>query len=832
VAAASNQARVSADRARSRVRFVAGIALIFLAVVGLLRWTEGRRALRASHPPQSGTLVVAGVEAPVAIVRDRRGVPHVRAANERDAWFALGFAHAQDRLAQMLWLRRVAAGRTAEVIGDAGLAADRRARTLDLAGLARRDAARQGPTVRRVLDAYAAGVNARLARIRAREEGAPLALLEAVSDADPWTPADSLALVKLMAWSYGSGIDEAIVLEQLVRRLGAAAARPFFPRGVGSGAVPPEPEPAVDETPDPPAPASARAERVRADAGDVAALRRAAGWAGASIGSSAWVVAGALTARGRPLLAADAHLQPLFPSHFYQADLAGGELQAAGATLPGVPVFWTGFNPWLTWASTGSSAVVADLFEETLHAEDGLRYADGNGWRELSVREEEIRSSPGGEGERLRVRSTIRGPLVDELIPGADRPLSLRWTGALAGGGIEGLLRAAKARSAEQLLAALALHHEPALVVAYADAAGEAGVQLSGALPRRRMASGLQPVPARNPAFAWSDTIDPAALPRRRMPPGVGWAVAADRSLAGRESGIEFFWQPGDRARRIEALLAEASAAGPLRPATLGAMLADRRAAAAEPLLTLVLAQATRFDAVSREEREVIELLEDWDRDAGRRSAGAAVFHVLVAQLLRELYEPALGRELLERFLALPRVDGASLVLSALAAAERGGDDELPWTSRPFVRKALRESLRGAWISLSVELGTNRERWAWGRLKTLRFAPLWPDAWRGDPARLGPFPYGGDPASIAVAEHPALGPWAPRVISSWRFVADTADLDQALTALAPGQSEHAGHPNATDGIERWIDDGLALLSTSDPVIEDGPVQRLVLVPRE
>jgi acyl-homoserine lactone acylase PvdQ len=261
-------------------------------------------------------------------------------------------------------------------------------------------------------------------------------------------------------------------------------------------------------------------------------------------------------------------------------------------------------------------------------------------------------------------------------------------------------------------------------------------------------------------------------------------------------------------------------------------MLADRRAAAAEPLLTLVLAQASRFDATSREEREVLELLHDWDRDSGRRSPGAAVFHVLVAQLLRELFEPALGDALLERYLSLPRVNGTALVLDALAAAERGGSKELPWTAPGFVRKALRASLRGTWVSLSVELGTNRERWAWGRLKTLRFEPLWPDAWRGDAAQLGPFPYGGDPASVAVAEHPSLGPWAPRVVSAWRFVSDTADLDQALTALAPGQSEHAGHANATDGIERWIDDRLALLSISDPVIEDGPVHRLVLVPRD
>jgi len=822
-----NRTRLSVERARSRFRFVAGLALATLAAVGLLRWTEERRELRASHPPLDGSLVVAGVAAPVAIVRDRRGVPHVRAENERDAWFALGFVHAQDRLAQMLWLRRVAAGRSAECIGEEGLPSDRLARTLDLAGLAKKDAARQGTLARRVLEAYAAGVNARLARLREREEGAPLGLLEPIAGVDPWAPEDSLLLLKLLAWGYGSGLDEMIVLEQIVRQLGATAARPFFPRWVGSDAVAPEAEPAGESAPaaTPGALKHARTE------GPLAPLRRAAALAGASLGSSAWVVSGELATRGRPLLAADAHLPPRFPAHFYQADLAGAELQVAGATLPGVPVVWTGFNPHLAWAATGSGAVVADLFEETLNERDPSRYADGSGWRPLARREESI-SVQGSEPVPLVLHATHRGPLVDGLIPGADRPLSLRWTGALVGSGIEGMLRVARARNADELLAALALHHEPVLIVAYAEAGGAGGLQMAGALPRRRMASGLQPVPARNPAFAWSEVLPAAELPRRRLGAGTPWVVAADRSLAARKGGIEYFWLPGDRAGRIEALLREAAHGGEIRLTRLGEMLGDRRAGAADTLLGLALAQAAPEGKASREEREVVAALREWDRDSGRGSSGAAVYNVFVARLLRALYEPTLGPELLARYLELPRVSGSDLVAAALRAAARGGAPEQPWSEPGFVRHAVRKSLREAWIALSVELGTNRERWAWGRLQTLRFEPLWRDAWHGDPGALGPFPYGGDPGSVAIAEHAPLGPWAPRLVSSWRFVADAADLDQALTALAPGQSEHAGHPNATDGIERWIADRLALLSTSDPVIEDGPTHRLALVPRE
>ena len=270
--------RVAAGALAAGVVLAAGLA-------GAAWWLVGQRATRAAHPPLEGTLRVAGPAAPLEIVRDRRGVPHVRAASAEDAWWGLGFVHAQDRLGQMLWLRRVARGRTAERVGADALATDRWMRTLDLAGAARRDAGRLAGRPQRVLRAYAAGVNARLARIRAGAEGAPLDVRE--EEPDDWTPADSLLLVKLHALGLQDTSAESLVLAAILQRLGPLEARPFFPEGVGFDAIP-----HTDLAAAPPrAAAGARPPSAPAEAPGVA-LRRRLGLAGADVGSTALVVGG------------------------------------------------------------------------------------------------------------------------------------------------------------------------------------------------------------------------------------------------------------------------------------------------------------------------------------------------------------------------------------------------------------------------------------------------------------------------------------------------------------------------------------------------------------
>ena len=340
----------------SRVaRTMWGLAVLTaLGLCGLAWWGAGqrefRRSARAAFPTTAGAIAMQGLAGRVDVTRDARGVPHIEAEFESDAWSALGFAHAQDRLAQLLWLRRLARGRTAEVVGERGLPADRLARTLGIGMHADAEALRLDPETRRVLDAYSAGINSRMERIRAGLVAPPLHIAAESDLVEPWTPADSIAIVKLMAWSAGPAVETAAVLWDLIDRLGAVAARPFMPTGLGvrgadmSAKLPPSQrsgavsgiESGVDGVH-----GAESGEAVGStESGFRPLLSGSAG--GTTLGdtylnSTAWVVSGRRTQSGAPILAVAFHLPPTVPSLVYQAQLRSGDFEVAGATVPAVP---------------------------------------------------------------------------------------------------------------------------------------------------------------------------------------------------------------------------------------------------------------------------------------------------------------------------------------------------------------------------------------------------------------------------------------------------------------------------------------------------------------
>jgi penicillin amidase len=776
---------------------VGAIAVVLIASLWLgLRWVAEVRRERGAFPVESGRITVQGLSAPVEIARDARGVPHIRSlgAAEADAWYGAGFAHAQDRLAQMLWLRRLARGRSAEVVGSSGLPADRLSRVLGLGHSADERAQHLPASTRRALEAYARGVNERIGRVERGRVARPVGL-EGWPPLEPWRPADSLAVAKLVAWASTGSIETGLVLSDLIERLGGLGARPFFPvsSGIQGLSIPFEPEPPALES------APLRDEAAASEQ----VLRVAA------LGGTAWVVAGDRTRSGAPLLAAELEASATLPALFYELSLRAGDWQVRGVTIPGVPVLWAGRSRDVAWASAPAGAVTTDLFVETLRPGDPSRYHDGLRWARMRERVELIgvrRPDGGVEQERLVVRSTVHGPVVSDLLDPEREPLSLSWTGG-RGGGITSLLRVARASRADDVVRALRDHHDPVMALAYADREGAGGVQIAGWLPRRVLPTSLVPVPGRMRAFHWREGVDFEALPAERLEEGRAWVIASDQPwIKGPErETVEWLWRSGERSARIEALLREALARGPLDVAAAVAVQTDRVVPGAEDLVPALLGFARQGEALGPEASEIAAALAGWDRRAEADSAGAATYHLLLDHLVRELFGEALGEPLLLRYRELPRASAERIAAAAVVGAAGGAPGS--WSDPARVGPALRRSLRQTWASLTFRLGSSRERWSWGRLHQLLLQPL-PDGPGTAGRGLEPLPIGGDESTVFLAATDPRQPFQVMRAATYRMAVDLSqpqgEAEGFWSALAPGQSEHPGHAHYADGLGPWL----------------------------
>lgn len=815
------------------LRLVAGAAMIVVGLLVAQQWGAGDRQARESFALVDGTIRLSQATTPVEVLRDDRGVPHLFARREADAWLALGFVHGQDRLAQMDWLRRRALGRSAELLGAEALPADRLARLLEIGRAAEAAVEILPDSTRAVLEAYAAGVNARIDRLRQGRVAPPLPLVGGVEPLENWRPADSLAIGKLLSWCAGGTLETTLVLDDLIHRLDSVPARPFFP---GRASVDFGVAPDLPRHPLPLRPAAAAARE--ALAGSTRALCRGLGIPT----GGAWVLDGSVTESGAPILVADWHLEPTIPALFYEAHLVSGPLRVAGATIPGSPVFWTGRSREFAWAGVPASAPISDLFIETLREDRGL-YQNGTLWTPIDERTETLRwRDPRGglQSSTLTIRSTRHGPLIESLHEAATpqrgaRPhatgRALAWTGALPGDGLTTMLGLLRLRSAEGLEALLAEHHEPVLAIAFADRSGQGGVQLAGWLPSRPLPTGLVPVQGRLRSFDWRERVAIEDLPGERLADRARpWVLALDQPWPGRGGldQLEWLWRPGDRAARLEALLEPLIAAGPIDLRDAAGLLGDDRAQRAPRVAAAIVGLARRGGPLPVEAREVAALLERWDGSAAADSAGAAAYHLLIEHLLERLLREPFGDPLYARYLEAPHVRPQTAIERLVQRAARlrraGG-----WTDEVRVTEAVRDSLRAVWVSLSQRLGPSRERWAWGGLHRLRFEPLLRQRSVAS-AEARRFAAAGSGQTLAFARHrPGLSFDVDRV-ALYRMAVDLGSPDGLLSALAPGQSEHPGHPQRLDGIARWSAPRLPLFETLRLSIEEGNVQRLLLEP--
>ncbi|MBI4083674.1 MAG: penicillin acylase family protein [Candidatus Lambdaproteobacteria bacterium] len=812
-----------------RILFVTA-ALALATGVGVAAWFAV--AVHGSQPVVQGRERVAGAAAPIEIVRDHWGIPHIFAASEADGSFGLGWAVAQDRLFQLALYRQLAQGRLAEVLGawKPVLAVDRLFRTLDFHGQGRRMLERASPEVRAVFHAYYAGVNAYL---RAHPERLPVELRLARwlgYRLEPFRDDDLLGMVGVMAFRLHPSWRKDVLFERLSAKLGRERALRLFP--LARGGRPAHSEQATVQ-------GTAAAEPLRAlllASGDEGlGLLPGAFWRVldpwlVSGGSNAWAVGAARSTTGRALVANDPHLGLELPSLWYLAHLRAGDHEVAGATIPGLPFVAIGHNTRIAWGITAALADAGDFFVERLEPGAAGRVMFRGDWVPLATRPLAIRGWRGEE--TFQRRETPHGPIVTDLLPAearaalpADIVLSYRW-GFLVderANELEGFYRLNRARTWWEFRAALRRFGGLALNVIYADDGGNVGLQVAGAIPRLP-GEGLHFRRGWDGSEEWQGLVPFEALPSVFNPPQ-GWVGSANNPTFVEPAPfyVSGYFDAGERMRRIAEVLDS-------RPRHNGAQMrglqADVRLPMARALVERVLA-ANHGAPLGPVARRALALLGTWRGDFGEAGSGATIF----AYVYSALYEGVFGDELGAALLRAYRSEPADAVLQRiLAGQERDWLDDATKGAQQSLDDVLRIAFRNAIGRLERERGGDPARWGWGQVHQLvarHPLGLVPGLGRG--FNLGPLPAPGFALTVDRAgQHP--GDLRVSFGASLRLVVDFSDLDYSGAILPGGQSGVPGSPHYGDQLPLYLEGRLVPLMRSRARIELGDAATLTLEP--
>jgi penicillin amidase len=769
-----------------------------------------------SSTARDGVLELVGLIQPVEVYRDRFDVPHVYAQSADDAYFALGYLHAQDRLWQMELSRRAGSGRLAELFGTDALEQDRFMRTLGLRRAAEANLAQLDPSTQASLQAYAKGVNAGMAESR----WLPIEFyLAGAPRPEPWHPADSLVWLKTLAWRLSGNWWEELLNLRLQSRLSAAQLADLFP---------PYPGDAPQTLPDVSAwyaQAARPVDRLLAQHRDEADK---------SIGSNNWVVDGSRSASGKPLLANDPHLPLTAPSIWYFAHLHAPGLNVIGAGLPGVPGILLGRNDRVAWAFTNTNPDSQDVFVERLVPGKPGHYQTPGGEARFAEFTETLRVK-GAPDEVMPIRVSRHGPVISSADADARQAappgtvLALSWVGLRADDmTIRFMLNAGRAQNAEQLKAAARDFHSPQQNIVYADAEGRIGFIAAGKVPLRSEGNGLRgrlPAPGWLALYDWQGMIPFEQLPQRSASAD-GKIVTANQKITPQDYPhfITSGWALPYRAERISALLDQRAHHDVPSFAALQNDVFNPVAAELMPRMLSIGAE----DELSR---QVLRRMREWDY----RMAADAAQPLVFAAWLRHLHE-ILTKDKLGEFYELVGDYNPAFLSRVLNDRERSAER---WCRNsasaptPCVEE-IRLALQGALAELRRHYGDEPAQWRWGRAHISVFAnqPFGQLPGLGRLFNIEAESAGGmDTVNVSGYRYDGrTGRYLGESGPAFRAIYDLAEPDNSVFILGTGQSGRPWSSHYRDMNSAWAEGAYRPLMTRPDRIERDAVAHQRLLP--
>ncbi|MFE9774899.1 penicillin acylase family protein [Streptomyces sp. NPDC005931] len=908
------------------------VLVLVLALIGGVAYGAywSISTVRASFPQTEGSLRLQGLSGTVDVKRDGNGIPQIYASTDEDLFMAQGYVQAQDRFYEMDVRRHMTAGRLSEMFGKSQIDNDEFLRTLGWHRIAEQEYEKKlAPSTKKYLEAYAKGVNAYLEGKQAEDISLEYAALGFSNDykPGPWTPVDSVAWLKAMAWDLRGNMQDEIDRALMTSRLGPkeiADLYPGYPYGRNKPVVQEGAYSELTGSYQRDGAASGSGTGTETGTGDglgtgsgtgaagtgtgqaaggsggsalesqLTGLQRvledlptAVGVNGDGIGSNSWVVSGAHTITGKPLLANDPHLSASLPSVWYQMGLHCRSVSStcrydvSGYTFAGMPGVVIGHNKDIAWGLTNSGVDATDLYLEKITG-DGYQL-DGK-VVPFTTREETIKVA-GGRAEKIVVRETDNGPLLsdrsDELVRtgrkaavdsaapdrGDGYGVALRWTALDPGRTMDSVFAMNRAKDWDDFRAAATLFEVPSQNLVYADTKNHIGYTLPGRIPTRaKKHDGSVPAPGWDSDYRWTGWIEQDALPYE-YDPERGYIVTANQAVVGKDYPYTLTtdWGYGARSQRITDLIqSKIKDGGKISTDDMRQMQLDNSSAIAK----LLVPELLKIDVGDKDVREAQKLLEGWDYTQDADSAAAAYFNSVWRNVLKLAFGHKLPKELRVKGQCLwvdpvsttgPAEEAGKVRECGLRDADQaqpdGGDrwfevvrglmdqEESHWWTTPKAGtrpaaenrdELFKRAMIDARWELTAKLGKDIDSWSWGRLHRL-FLKNQTLGTEG-PGFLqyvlnrGPWKLGGGEATVNATGWNAAGGYEVVWVPSMRMVVNLGDLDKSRWINLTGASGHAYNAHYVDQTDKWAKGELLEWAFSEKAVQDSTGDTLQLKP--
>ena len=811
-------------------RFLTALA-VFLSVVLIAAVIFAVVTVRKPFPDTSGTVKLSGIHNSVDILRDDKGIPQIYADDPEDLFFAQGYAHAQDRFFEMDFRRHVTSGRLAELFGEDALDTDKFVRTLGWRRVAEQELAKLDNKTKRLLEAYSRGVNEYIDGKSAGDlslEYSVLSLTGPDYRPAPWSPADSMAWIKAMAWDLNSNMGDEITRTLATAKLEPEQVDELYPAqpkanptivpddynvysgtfqqySCPDGAFCPFIEPGLART----AVASLKA------AGNAADKLPTLLGVGEGIGSNSWVVDGKHSVTGKPILSNDPHLAPSMPGIWYEVGLhcrtrtVECPYDVAGFSFSGLPGVVVGHNNKVAWGVTTMYADVADLYLEKVT--DNTYLYEGK-QKPLTIRKEKFKVAD-GKTRTITVRSTQHGPIISDVDDDSEDvgkqaevdsqkggyAVALRWTALTPEPTIKAVFALDTAQNWDDFRAAAKLFTVPSQNLIYADTSGNIGYQSPGIIPIRGKGDGRLPVPGWDKDYEWKGSIPFDALPSVYNPKS-GYIVTTNQQVIGDQYPLNLGKDtaPGYRAKRITDLL---KAKPKLSVADMTRIQLDAYSANAEQLVPKLLAIRLETNYY----RQGQNTLKGWDFQQTQDSAAAAYFNAVWRNTLRLTFHDELPKD--------QWPDGGerwfNVMRKIIDKPTNHWWDNVETSNKIESRdEILTQAMKDARDELTRKQSRDVHQWSWGKFHKLTLV----NQTLGDSGvglvnsifNRGPYGVGGGGGLVDATAWDATEGYEVTAVPSMRMVVDLSRLDRSRWIQLTGNSGHAFNKNYTDQTKLWL----------------------------